>query len=209
MSEDSNLGIKAKEALRHIRNWLMLYGKLPSVRELMNEMEYKSPRSPMLLLDELAQNGFLEKKPDGSFRMIKDLETGFMARTVLVPLIGNVTCGAPMLAEENIEAMIPISISLVKSGSKYFLLRAVGDSMNKAGINPGDLIFVKQQPVAENGQKVVALIDDEATVKEFQHKGDVVALLPRSTNPKHKPIILEQEFQIQGIVITTIPNINI
>ena len=206
MSED-NLGVKAKEALKHIRNWLMRYGKVLSVRELMNEMDYKSPRSAMLLMDELAKNGFLEKKSDGSFRMIKDLSTETMARTVLIPLIGNVTCGIPMLAEENIEAMIPISTSLIKGNSKYFLLRANGDSMNDAGINPGDLMLIKQQQIAENVQKVVALIDDEATVKEFQHKGDVVALLPRSTNPKHKPIILEQEFQIQGIVIATIPNL--
>jgi len=81
--------------------------------------------------------------------------------------------------------------------------------MNEAGIDDGDLILVKQQPIADNGQKVVALIDDEATVKEFQNKGDVVALLPRSSNKKHKPIILDRDFQIQGVVLTTIPNIEI
>lgn len=75
--------------------------------------------------------------------------------------------------------------------------------------NPGDLMLIRQQSFVENGQKVVALIDDEATVKEFQYKGEVVPLLPRSTNSKHKPIILEREFQIQGIIITTIPNIKI
>jgi repressor LexA len=116
-----------------------------------------------------------------------------------------VTCGLPMLAEQNIEAWIPVSISLVRPGGKYFLLRAQGDSMNQAGIEDGDLILVKQQPIADNGQKVVALIDDEATVKEFQKRGDVVTLLPRSNNPKHKPIILEYEFQVQGIVIAAIP----
>lgn len=206
MSEDK-LGVKAKEALKHIRNWLMKYGKILSVRELMNEMGYRSPRSAMLLMDELEKNGFLERKPDGSFRMVKDLSTETMARTVLVPLVGNVTCGAPILAEENIEAMIPISTSLIKGTSKHFLLRAIGDSMNDAGINPGDLMLIRQQKVAENGQKIVALIDDEATVKEFQHKGEVVALMPRSKNHKHKPIILERDFQIQGIVIATIPNL--
>ncbi len=206
MSEDK-LGVKAKEALKHIRNWLMKYGKILSVRELMNEMGYRSPRSAMLLMDELEKNGFLERKPDGGFRMVKDLSTETMARTVLVPLVGNVTCGAPILAEENIEAMIHISTSLIMGTSKHFLLRAIGDSMNDAGINPGDLMLIRQQKVAENGQKIVALIDDEATVKEFQHKGEVVALMPRSKNPKHKPIILERDFQIQGIVIATIPNL--
>lgn len=207
MGEES-LSIKAREALKHIRSWAMQNGRIPSVRDLMAKMEYKSPRSAMLLMNELEENGFLEKKTDGSYKMIRDLSTADMARTISVPLVGSVACGGPLLAEENIEAYIPVSTFLVKSGSKYFLLRAVGDSMDKAGINPGDLVLVKQQNAAENGQNVVALIDDDATLKEYQHKGNVVALIPRSSNPKHKPIILEREFQIQGIIITSISNVN-
>ena len=207
MGEES-LSIKAREALKHIRSLAMQYGRVPSVRDLMAKMEYKSPRSAMLLLNELEKNGFLEKKADGSYKMIKDLSTADMARTISLPLVGSVACGGPLLAEENIQAYIPVSTSLVKPGSKYFLLRAVGDSMDKAGINSGDLVLVKQQNVAENGQNVVALIDDDATLKEYQHKGNVVALIPKSNNPKHKPIILEREFQIQGIIITSISNVN-
>jgi repressor LexA len=207
MGEES-LSIKAREALKHIRSLAMQYGRVPSVRDLMAKMEYKSPRSAMLLMNELEENGFLEKKTDGSYKMIKDLSTTDMARTISVPLVGSVACGGPLLAEENIEAYIPVSTSIVKPDSKYFLLRAVGDSMDKAGINPGDLVLVKQQNAAENGQNVVALIDDDATLKEYQHKGNVVALVPRSSNPKHKPIILEREFQIQGIIITSISNVN-
>ncbi len=207
MSEE-RLSAKAKEALKHIRNWIMKYSLMPSVRELMEEMEYKSPRSAMLLMAELEVNGFLERKTDGSYKMVKDLSTNESARTVAIPLVGSISCGGALLAEENVEAYIPVSTSLVKTGYKYFLLRAVGDSMNEAGIQPGDLVLVRQQNVAENGQKVVALIDDNATLKEYQHKGNVVALIPRSSNPKHKPIILESEFQIQGIIITSISNIN-
>lgn len=207
--DEEKLSIQAKEAIRHIRNFLMHYGRMPSVRDLMSSMNYKSPRSATLLLIELEERGFLQKKPDGGYRLLKDLQDGFMARTVLVPLVGVVVCGAPILAEENIEAMISVSISLAKPSGKYFLLRAHGDSMNEAGINEGDLILVRQQNIAENGQNIVALIDDEATVKEFQNKGDVVALLPRSYNKKHKPIILDREFQIQGVVVTTIPTIEI
>lgn len=206
MSEEK-LSYKAKEALRHIRNWIMKYSLMPSVRELMQEMEYKSPRSAMLLMAELEENGFLEKKMDGSYKMIKDLSTNDIARTVAVPLVGSISCGGALLAEENVEAYIPVSTSLIKGGHKYFLLRAVGDSMDKAGIQPGDLVLVKQQNIAENGQKVVALIDNDATLKEFQHKGNVIALVPRSSNPKHKPIILEQDFKIQGVIITSISNI--
>lgn len=207
MSEQE-LSAKSKEALKHIRNWIMKHSLMPSVRELMQEMDYKSPRSAMLLMAELEENGFLEKKSDGSYKMVKDLSSKETARTVAVPLVGSVSCGGALLAEENIEGYISVSTSLVKAGQKYFLLRAVGDSMDEAGIQPGDLVLVKQQKTAENGQKVVALIDDDATLKEFQHKGNVVALLPRSKNPKHKPIILEMDFQIQGIIVATISNIN-
>ena len=207
MSEEK-LSDKAKEALKHIRNWVMKYSLMPSVRELMQEMDYKSPRSAMLLMTELEENGFLEKKADGSYKMIKYLSTNDIARTVAVPLVGSISCGGALLAEENVEAYIPVSTSLITAGHKYFLLRAVGDSMNEAGIQPGDLVLVKQQNIAETGQKVVALIDDDATLKEFQHKGNVVALVPRSSNSKHKPIILEHDFKIQGVIVTSISNIH-
>lgn len=206
MGEEA-LSQKAREALRHIRNWIMHNGKAPSVRELMNAMEYKSSRSALLLMDELVYNGFLEKKQEGGVRLLKDLEFGNATRTVSIPLVGTVACGTPLLAEENTEAMIPVSVLLARPGSRYFLLRAKGDSMDKAGINDGDMILVKQQPTADNGQNVVALIDDEATVKEFHLTEDVVSLLPRSTNPKHQQIIVSHNFQIQGVVEAIIPKV--
>ena len=205
---EEQLSAKAKESFKHIRDWVMKYSTMPSVRELMQQMNYKSPRSAMLLMSELQEHGFLERKADGSYKIVKDLSTNDTGRTVAVPLVGSISCGSALLAEENIEAYIPVSTSLVKSGHKYFLLRAVGDSMNEAGILPGDLVLVKQQIVAENGEHIVALIDGDATLKEFQHKGNVVALVPRSSNTKHKPIILEKDFQIQGVIITSISNVN-
>jgi repressor LexA len=129
------------------------------------------------------------------------------AQTVEVPLVGNVACGVPLLAEQNIEALISVSRSLARPGSKYFLLRAVGDSMDAAGIDDGDIMLVKQQPVADNGQKVVALIDDAATVKEFHKDKDVILLKPRSRNKSHKPFVLSEDFQIQGVVVATIPRL--
>ena len=206
MSEE-NLSSKAKEALRHIRSWLMLYSSLPSIRDLMKTMEYKSPRSAVLLLEELEQNGFLEKKVDGGYRVIKDLDSENSTRTILIPLVGTVTCGIPILSEQNIEALIPVSRDFIRSGSKYFLLKAKGDSMDQVGINDGDMILVRQQPTADNGENVVALIDDEATVKEFHRNGNTISLLPRSNNAKHQQIIVTSNFQIQGKVIATIPKI--
>jgi repressor LexA len=78
--------------------------------------------------------------------------------------------------------------------------------MNEAGINEGDLVLVRQQPVAEDGDIVVALIDDEATVKELRRTKDALILKPKSSNKKHQPIILTDNFQIQGVVVTAVPN---
>ncbi len=133
---------------------------------------------------------------------------GENAQTINLPVIGSIACGSPILAIENIEAEIPVSIDLIKGSSKHFLLKAVGNSMNKAGINDGDIVLVKQQNTAENGSIVVALIDDEATIKEFQKTSEAIVLKPRSTEQKHKPILLNRDFKIQGIVIATVPDYN-
>lgn len=181
MSENQ-LSQKAREALRHIRNAVMHSGKVLSVRELMNAMGYKSPRSPMLLMQELEDAGFLKKKNGGRYQMVRDLNNDHAIQTVSVPLlVGTVTCGMPILAQENIEAIIPVSTSLAKSGNRYFMLRAKGDSMDIAGINNGDLLLIRQQQSAENGELVVALIDDEATVKEFKRSGISLPFCPGLT----------------------------
>ena len=185
-------------------------GKTPSVRELMTALGYKSPRSAALIIEELIQKGILRKRSNGDLQLIKDIDADSVhARTVDIPLVGTVPCGVPILAQENIEGFIPVSVSLAKPGFKYFLLRAKGDSMNKAKINDGDLILVRQQPTAQNGDIVVALIDDEATVKEFQHSKNCVVLMPRSNNKNHKPIILTENFQVQGVAVTTIPKLEV
>ncbi len=208
MKDKTNLTSKQTDTLRHIRNWLMHKGRFPTVRELMNALKYKSPRSAALIIEELIQKGILKRRSNGDLQLIKDPESNLLhARTVDIPLVGTVTCGTPILAQENIEGFIPVSVALARSGSKYFLLRVAGDSMDKAGINDGDLLLVRQQITAENGDKVVALIDDEATVKEFHRGREAIVLMPRSSNKKHKPIILTEDFQIQGVVITTIPRL--
>ena len=124
--------------------------------------------------------------------------------TVKVPLLGTIACGIPIFAEENIEVQIPVSVKIAKPGNRYFLLRASGDSMDKKRINDGDLVLIRQQPSADNGQDVVALINNEATIKEFHNYGDKIILKPNSTNKSHQPIILTSDFRIQGVVISVI-----
>lgn len=152
----------------------------------MRELGYRSPHSAMLVIDRLIELGVVRRRNDNSLELLKDPDLPRTnARTVDIPLVGNVACGQPLLAQENIETRIPVSTALARPPHRYFLLRAVGDSMNKKGINPGDLVLVKQQPDAENGQTVVALIDDKATVKELQKTDDAILLKPRSTIATH------------------------
>jgi SOS regulatory protein LexA len=125
--------------------------------------------------------------------------------TTDVAIVGTVAAGLPILAEENIEGYLHISKNLAKPGYKYLGLRVRGDSMNEVGINDGDIVLVRQQSYAEEGEHIVALLDDEATVKEFHRERGMIILKPRSTNRKHKPIILTEDFQIQGVVVTTLP----
>ena len=198
-----DLSEKELQALRAIRNHLTHTGKMPSVRELMKAMKYDWPRSVSFLIDRLVEKGVLEKTT-GRIQFPK-INKGHGPTTVGVPLVGSVSCGTPALAEENIETYIPISTNIAKPGHKYFLLRADGDSMDQVGINNGDYVLVKQQLDAKNGDYVVALVDNESTVKELQRTQDFVSLVPRSSNPKHKPIILDTDSSIQGVVVTSIP----
>jgi repressor LexA len=188
------------EALKQIRNSIMRYGKSPSIRVLMRLLGYNSPRAVSYVLEKLIEKKIIERNQNG-LKLIADFE-GDESRvnTVDVPLVGNVACGSPILVEQNIIDEIPVSIKIAKPPYTYFMLKAKGDSMTKKGINDGDLILIKRQEIANNGDIVVALINDKATIKEYRELDGAIALIPHSKNPKHKPIILQENFIIQGVV---------
>jgi repressor LexA len=110
-----------------------------------------------------------------------------------VPLFENVACGIPIFTDENIEAEVFISIEMIKKGHKYFILRAERDSMDK------------ENQHTENGDRILVLIYDEATVKEYNKNNGMVILKPKSTNKIHQPIILTKDFRVQGIIEKVIP----
>lgn len=194
------------EAFREVRNSLIKRGRPPSVRELMIDLGYRSPRSAAVLIDRLIEKGLLRRKLDGGLQLLAEPELNQdHAQTVNVPLVGTVACGSPILADENIEAVIPVSTKMAKPPHQYFLLKVHGDSMNECDIHDQDLVLIRQQATAENGDLVVALIDTEATVKEFHSSRNTIILKPRSTNRAHQPIVLTEDFQIQGIVVATLP----
>ena len=207
MLKEIELTSKELKTIKVMRDYLNNKGKLPSFREIMVSLGYKSPRSSSLMFKRLESKGVLKKKKNGSFQFNDVLESLDHAQTVNVPLLGTVSCGMPIFSEENIEAMISVSSKLANPNAKHFLLRAKGDSMNKSGINDGDLVLVRKQEYADSGSWVVALIDEGATIKELFISENAIILKPCSTNSANKPIILNRDFRIQGVVVTTIGRI--
>jgi repressor LexA len=201
----NNLNVAEFKGFLFIRDQIIYRGKTPTLREIAKHLGFKSPRSAMLLLKRLEEKKYIAKTPGGNIKILKDISgKNQTERTIEIPLVGSAPCGAPFLAEENVEAMVPVSQVLARPGAQYFLLHAVGNSMDEAGINSGDLMLVRIQPVAEEGQRVVALIGNEVTVKEFHRDNNTVVLKPRSSDKTIQPIILSSDFMIQGVVVGVI-----
>jgi len=194
-----------KKTFAFIRNRIIHFGETPTYREI-NEFTGKtSPRSASLVIERLREAGLLRKVGGRLKLRDPDFELKDSVATVDIPLVGCVACGVPILAEENIETYIPVSTALAKKGSKYFLLRAVGNSMDRAGIRDKDILLIRQQNDANSGDRVVALINDEATVKHYERTADAVILRPKTSEPRHKPIVLTTNCEIQGVVVAVLP----
>jgi repressor LexA len=183
-------------------------GVPPTVREMQALGGFRSPRSVAQFLDALERAGYVQRATGARNIRVLRRPPGALAdraETVPVPLIGHVAAGQPFLAAENVEAYIQVSTTLARHAAACFLLRVHGDSMNRAGIDDGDLVLVRRQETAHSGEVVVALIDDDATVKRLRLARGAMLLEPASTNPAHKPIVLDRDFRIQGVVVASIP----
>lgn len=131
----------------------------------------------------------------------KIIKSPYVGEMIGIPLVGSAPCGEPLLGESNIEEMIQVEKSKIKPGTKYFIVRASGDSMNKAGIDDGDLVLCRYAEKGETGDRVVALLGGEnVTIKYYDKKDGRRILLPKSTNPDHQPIVPEEGDIVQGIV---------
>lgn len=207
LKTDMKLTEQEKQLLRHLRNWKVHTGEVPSYRKLMNLLGYKSTRSISLILESLIEKDFI-KKIDGNLEVQNILnEEVISTQTVEIPLVGNIACGEPILAIQNVEEMITVSTRLARPPYKYFILRASGDSMNKKNIQNGTLVLVRQQETAKDGDIVVAILDDFCTLKEFKRKDNFILLIPQSTNEEHRPILLTDDFRVQGVVIAVLPDL--
>jgi repressor LexA len=183
-------------------------GVFPSTREMLQLAGLRSPRSISQFFDALEKAGYLQRLPGArNIRILRDPRSAAptdRTETVRIPVVGDIAAGSPILAQENIEDFINVSRALARGSDCHFALRVHGDSMDQAGIRDGDLVLVRQQVTANPGEKVVALIDDSATVKVFRPGVDTIILEPRSSNAVHRPIVLQRDFRIQGVVVAII-----
>ena len=185
-----------------MKNEILNRGFPPSVREICEAVHLKSTSSVHSHLETLEKNGYIRRDPTKP-RAIEIVDDNFnlvRRETVNVPIIGKVSAGQPLLAVENIDGYFPIPSEYMPN-NKTFMLIVQGDSMINAGIFNGDYVIVEQQQTAENGQKIVALVEDSATVKTFYKEDGHIRLQPE--NDTMEPIIVEQDqfFQILGKVI--------
>ena len=181
---------KQQEILDYIKNEILKKGYPPTVREICETVHLKSTSSVHSHLETLEKNGYIRRDPTKP-RAIEICDDSFqMVRTEMVslPVIGNVAAGQPILAEENIEEYFPVPAEMVPKGES-FILNVRGDSMVNAGILNGDRVFVNQCSTANNGDIVVALIDDSATVKRFYREDDHIRLQPE--NDYMDPLIVK------------------
>ncbi len=189
---------KQREILEYIKNEILNKGYPPAVREICEAVHLKSTSSVHSHLETLEKNGYIRRDPTKprAIEIIDDTFNLTRREVVNVPLIGNVAAGCPILATENIENYFPIPAEFVPN-QNVFMLRVQGDSMVNAGIFDGDHILVKQQATALNGDMVVALLDDSATVKTYYKEEGHYRLQPE--NDYMEPIIVD-DVSILGVV---------
>jgi repressor LexA len=189
---------RQRRILEFIRDWVERYGYPPSVREIAEAVGLVSPSSVAYQLKELEKKGYLRRDPNRP-RAVDVRPPGEMAdeeairaqrpTPAYVPLVGRIAAGGPILAEQSVEEVFPLPRELVGEGT-LFLLHVKGDSMIDAAICDGDWVAVRQQPTANSGEIVAAMIEGEATVKTYRRRDGRVWLMPQ--NPAFDPIPGEQ-----------------
>jgi repressor LexA len=210
-ADGSGLTTRQRRVLEVIRAAVQERGYPPSVREIGEAVGLTSTSSVAHQLRVLQEKGFLRRDPHRPRALdvrtaespdTFDETTGVSARpaAVYVPVVGRIAAGGPVLAEEAVEDVFPLPKELVGEGT-LFLLRVTGESMLDAGICDGDWVVVRQQPVAEKGEIVAAMVEGEATVKTYARRGGKVWLLPQ--NPAYSPIPGD-DATILGRVVTVL-----
>ena len=187
---NSELTDKQQEILDFIKKEILSKGYPPSVREICVAVGLKSTSTVHGHLERLEKKGLIRRDATKPRAIEIVSEFSFQREIVSIPIVGSVAAGQPILAVESAEDLFPVPADFFTTGKNMFILEVKGDSMIGCGILNGDYLIVEQQPTAENGDIVVALIDDSATVKRFYKEKNYIRLQPE--NPEMDPILVEQ-----------------
>ena len=190
---------RQRQILEYISEMINKKGFPPTIREIGEKFKFKSTNATRSVLNALSKKGYIKRRPlvSRGIELLRQTKATFS----IVPLIGRISAGIPILAVENIEANIAIDKSFLSSKESFFL-KVVGDSMKDVGILDGDLVLAKCQETANKGDIVVAIIGDEAAVKRYFPEKNKIRLEP--ANPQYGPIIVEKntpDFRIGGKVV--------
>lgn len=190
---------KQQEILDYIKAQILNKGYPPAVREICEAVHLKSTSSVHSHLETLEKNGYIRRDPTKprAIEIVDDTFNLSRREIVNVPILGTVAAGQPIFAAENIESYFPLLTEDVPAG-ETFMLRVKGDSMINVGIFNGDQILIKKQPIAENGDIIVALLNDSATVKTYYREDGHFRLQPE--NDTMEPIIVS-DLKILGKVV--------
>lgn len=194
------ISAKQQEILDFLKSEILNKGFPPAVREICEAVHLKSTSSVHSHLETLEKNGYIRRDPTKP-RAIEIIDDNFnltRREVVNVPLVGTVAAGQPLLAVENVDSYFPIPAEFMPN-AQTFMLEVKGDSMVNAGILNGDKVIVEQRATASNGEMVVALVEDSATVKTFYKEDGYIRLQPE--NDFMDPIIVHGDIQILGKVI--------
>ena len=182
--------LKDKQLLIYefLKDFTSQKGYPPTVREICKAVGLKSTSSVHGHLKQLEKEGLIKRDPTKP-RALEIVDSVIKKEMINVPIIGKVTAGLPILANENIEDSFPLPLDYVKHNNDLFMLKVSGNSMIKAGILDGDLAIIEKTQTASNGDKIVALIENEATLKTFYRENDHIRLQPE--NDEMEPIIVD------------------
>jgi repressor LexA len=198
--------LRKEQVVDALSRWFIRNSVPPTVEELRRLLGVGSTRTVLRYLDALKEEGYIERWSGARGLRMRRGPTARSLETRQVPIVGEAPAGQLMPAEENMLGQVQMPKEFLKPPSaKFFLLRVRGDSMNRAKvegqtIEDGDLVLVRQQDRVDPGKIVVALVDGEATIKKLVKAPGYYVLQPESTNLKNRPIIVAQDFRVQGIV---------
>ncbi len=194
---------RQREILNYIAEYIQEHNYPPTYQEIADAFDITSKHGVVRHLEALERKGYIERS-NTLARSIRIVHPAYSVTTdtVALPLIGRVAAGYPILAEENIETHVMVPRSLIKTEGRYFALRVQGDSMTNAGILDGDLVIVQSAQTARPGEIVVALVEDEVTVKRLVVENGRMFL--KAENPAYPNIYPQGEWSIQGRVIALI-----